>query len=137
MAHRLSVSTVLATALTSALLAAFVAAPASGVRAPTTRQGVPRGTAVVVRVNPGNSIVASVQQAAANVQLGSVHAVGFRPDCSPVRGDVVVCRDPALTRAAATSRGPGWCVVSTDPRLGGGQPSVRVLTHALRACVTR
>src|SRR5437588_3628636 len=138
MPHRLSASTALGSALAATVVAAaLVASPASGARAPGTRQGVPRGTDVVVRVNPGNSIVASVQTAAANVHLGSVHAVGFSPDCSPAGGRVVVCRDPALTRAAATSRGPGWCVVSTDPRLGGGQPAVRELTHALRACVTR
>jgi hypothetical protein len=137
MAHRLSVSTALGSALASATLVALVASPASGLRAPATRAGVPRGTAVIVRVNPGNSIVASVQKAAAKVQLGAVRAVGFSPDCSPISGRVVVCRDPALTRAAATSRGAGWCVVSTDPRLGGGQPAVRELTHALRACVTR
>jgi hypothetical protein len=137
MAHRLSAATALGSALASAALVALVASPASAVRAPATRAGVPRGTAVLVRVNPGNSIVASVNAAAAKVQLGSVQAVGFSPDCSPMSGRVVVCRDPALTRAAATKRGPGWCVVSTDPRLGGGQPAVRELTHALRACVTR
>jgi hypothetical protein len=137
MAHRSLLSTALASAVASSALVALVAAPASGVRAPATRQGVPRGTAVVVRVNPGNSIVASVQAAAAKVQLGAVRAVGFSPDCSPINGRVAVCRDPNLTRAAATARGPGWCVVSTDPRLGGGQPAVRELTRALRACVTR
>jgi hypothetical protein len=137
MAHRLSLSTALGAALASAMLVALVASPASGARAPATRVGVPRGTAVVVRVNPSNSIVASVQKAAAAAQLGAVRAVGFSPDCSPSSGRVVVCRDPALTRAAATKKGPGWCVVSTDPRLGGGQPAVRELTQALRACVTR
>jgi len=137
MAIRSSVSAVLGSALASAVLVALVALPASGLGAPATRVGVARGTAVVVRVNPTNSIVASVQSAAANVQLGAVHAVGFSPDCSPSNGHVVVCRDPALTRAAATNKGAGWCVVSTDPRLGGGQPAVRELTHALRACVTR
>jgi hypothetical protein len=113
--------------------AAFASAPAWG----AARQGVPRGTAVVVRTNPDNAIVASVRSAAANVQLGAVRAVGFSPDCSPSNGEVVVCRDPNLSRSAEHTRGAGWCVVRTDPRLGGGQPAVRTLTRALRACVTR
>jgi hypothetical protein len=133
MRRRPFLPTALLSAVALCVLAAFLGAPAGA----ATRQGVPRGTNVVVRTNPDNSIVASVRSAAANVQLGQVRAVGFSPDCSPSNGEVVVCRDPNLTRAAEHKRGPGWCVVSTDPRLGGGQPAVRTLTRALRACVTR
>lgn len=101
--------------------------------------GVPKGTPVTVRANPDNSIVAATRAAAAKVGLGPVQAVGFSPDCSPVTGRVIVCRNPSLHKKGAravTLAGPSYCVVRTDPRLGGADHGVNVMTRALRKCLS-
>jgi len=104
-----------------------------------TASGVPRGTSVIVRANPDNAIVGATRTAAANVGLGSVDAVGFQPDCSARSGRVIVCRNPALHKngaRAVTLRGPDWCVVRTDPRVGGADHGVNVMTRALAKCIS-
>ncbi len=113
------------------VVACVLASPAGG-----ATQGVPRGSPVIARFNPDNSIVSAVRTAAAETHFGSVRAVGFSPDCSPVQSSVVVCRDASLTRDAVTRLGPGSCVVATDPTFGGGPKAVRELTQALRRCRT-
>ena len=101
--------------------------------------GVPPGTGVIVRAVPGNGVVLATRQGALRVGLGAVGAVGFRADCSPVAGKVVVCRDPALgnnNTATSTVTGDGYCVVHADPRLGGSNPGISAMTRALRPCIT-
>ncbi|MBV8162521.1 MAG: hypothetical protein JO265_16505 [Acidimicrobiia bacterium] len=101
--------------------------------------GVAHGTPVTVRANPDNSIVAATRQAAANVGLGAVSAVGFSPDCSQAGGQVVVCRNPSLHKhgaRAVTILGPNSCVVRADPAVGGSPHGVNVMTKALRKCIT-
>jgi hypothetical protein len=115
----------------SALLAAVAVACLVG---GTAGAAVPRGSPVIARFNPDNSVVAAVRTAAADTRFGPVRAVGFSPDCSPLQGRVVVCRDPALTRDAEVRSGPGTCVIATDPTFGGGPKAVRELTQAMRRC---
>jgi hypothetical protein len=93
---------------------------------------------VTARENPDNAVLSAIRQGAQNVGLGSVNAVGFRPDCSPEQGRVVVCRNPALHKngaRAVTLAGPNTCVVRLDPRVGGAQHGVNVMTKALRKCL--
>jgi hypothetical protein len=116
-------------ALAAALAASLLAGPA-GAQA----NGVPRGSAVVARFNPDNSIVGAVRTAASRTRFGPVRAAGFSPDCSPVNSQVVVCRDASVTRDAVVRPGPGTCVIATDPTFGGGSKAVRELTQALRTC---
>lgn len=121
-------------AAVTAVLAAAVALPAAGAGG-----GVPRGAPVTVRANPDNSIVAATRAAAAKVGLGRVEAVGFQPDCSPMTGRVIVCRNPQLHKKGAravTLTGPNYCVVRTDPSLGGADHGVNVMTRALGKCLT-
>ena len=116
------------------VMAGWIGAPASG-----ATNGVPHGAPVTVRANPDNAIVAATRQAAADVGLGQVDAVGFHPDCSQITGRVVVCRDPQLHKngaRAVTLTGPNWCVVHTDPRVGGANHGVSVMTRALRRCLS-
>ena len=101
--------------------------------------GVSSGSPVIVRANPDNAIVAAARSAAAAAGLGSVLAVGFSPDCSPLDGTVVVCRNPDLHKQGAravTLLGPNSCVIRTDPAVGGAPHGVNVLTKAMRKCVT-
>ena len=101
--------------------------------------GVPRGTPVHMHTHPDNGIVSTVQAAAARVGLGPIEAVGFERNCTPMRQWVLVCRDKSLQRPAqptSTAVGPGWCVVRLDPTLGPGAPSLRVVTAALRRCLS-
>ena len=101
--------------------------------------GVPSGSPVVVRANPDNGIVAAARTAAANAGLGPVSAVGFSPDCSPLDGRVVVCRNPTLHKKGAravTLLGSNSCVIRTDPAVGGAPHGENVLTRAMRKCVT-
>jgi|GEM_PF-4521044 len=121
------------TALT-VVLAAGMSVQASAART----GGVPPGTPVTVRANPDNAIVAATRAAAADVGLGPVEAVGFSPDCSPRTGRVIVCRNPQLHKKGAravTVSGLGYCVVRTDPSLGGAQHGITVMTTALRKCL--
>lgn len=118
----------------AALLAAVVAACVVSGPAGAATQGVPRGSPVIARFNPENAIVGALRTAAAHTHFGAVRAVGFSPDCSPLSGRVVVCRDPSISRDAVTRVGPNRCVIATDPTFGGGSKSVRELTQALRRC---
>ncbi|MBV8296389.1 MAG: hypothetical protein JO085_06105 [Acidimicrobiia bacterium] len=114
-----------------------VVAPSHEARAQSA-SGVSPGSPVTVRANPDNAIVAATRQAAAAVGLGSVSAVGFSPDCSPVSGAVVVCRNPSLHKGGAravTLVGPNSCVVRTAPSVGGDRHGVNVMTKALRKCL--
>ena len=100
--------------------------------------GVPPGTPIVVRANPSNGVVQAATQGSLRVGLGAVNAVGFSPDCSPIPGKVVVCRDPSLghrSTATSTVAGDDFCVVHADPRLGGSQPGIKAMTKALRQCI--
>lgn len=100
--------------------------------------GVSRGTPVIVRANPDNAIVTATRQAASEVGLGNVEATGFQPDCSPRTGRVVVCRNPQLHKAGAravTLTGANWCVVRTDPHVGGASHGVNVMRRALVKCI--
>ena len=118
---------------------AVAMAVAVGASASGATNGVPRGTPVTVRANPDNEIVAATRTAAARVGLGNVNAVGFHPDCSAQTGRVIVCRDPQLHKngaRAVTLKGPGWCVVHTDPRVGGADHGVSVMTRALSRCLS-
>ncbi|HEV3353130.1 MAG TPA: hypothetical protein VG076_09420 [Acidimicrobiales bacterium] len=104
----------------------------------TTTGGVPVGSAVVVRANPDNAVVAAAQRAAATVGFGPVNAVGFSPDCSPLTGRVVVCRNPQLHKKGARAvalAGPDNCVIRADPSVGGAPHGENVLTKAMRKCV--
>ena len=121
-------------AAVAVVMAAWIGAPASG-----TTNGVPGGTPVTVRANPDNAIVTATRTAAAQVGLGNVNAVGFHPDCSLITGQVVVCRDPQLHKngaRAVTLTGPNWCVVHTDPSVGGAGHGVNVMTRALGKCLS-
>ena len=113
------------------LVVAFVAVCLVGFPADAA---VRRGSPVVARFNPDNNIVAATKAAAAATGFGPVRATGFRPDCSPMQGTLVVCRDPSLTRDAVVRSGPGTCVIATDPTFGGGPKAVRELTQAMRRC---
>ena len=120
----------------AALGAAAIVAPDSAVAASS---GVPSGSPVTVRANPDNPIVAATRSAAANVGLGAVSAVGFHPDCSPVAGQVVVCRNPSLHKngaRAVTLVGSNSCVVRTDPKVGGSPHGISVMTKALHKCLS-
>jgi hypothetical protein len=104
----------------------------------TTTGGVPLGSPVVVRANPDNAIVGAAQRAAATVGFGPVNAVGFSPDCSPLSGRVVVCRNPQLHKNGARAvalAGLDYCVIRADPRVGGAPHGENVLTKAMRKCV--
>ena len=119
-------------------LAAAMAMVVGGAASATTN-GIARGAAVTVRANPDNAIVDATRTAAAHVGLGAVDAVGFQPDCSARSGRVIVCRNPALHKngaRAVTLKGPNWCVVRTDPRVGGADHGVNVMTRALAKCIS-
>jgi hypothetical protein len=114
----------------------LVAAWGAGAHGATN--GVAPKAPVTVRANPDNSIVAATRTAASRVGLGPVRAVGFQPDCSPLAGQVVVCRNPSLHKngaRAVTLTGSNWCVVRTDPSLGGAGHGVNVMIKALRKCL--
>ena len=116
---------------------AVLAAPSHAASA-ASASGVSPGSPVTVRANPSNSIVAATRQAAAAVGLGPVSAAGFSPNCSPVSGTVVVCRNPALNKdgaRAVTLVGPNSCVVRTGPSVGGDEHGVHVMTRALGKCL--
>jgi hypothetical protein len=105
-----------------------------------TATGVLPGTPVFVRLSPDNNVVAAVTTAAARVGLGQVTVDRFRADCSPIPGEVVVCRDINLIAAGqrtVTYQGPGWCVVSLDPRVGGATVGVNQVTRAMKKCLVR
>jgi hypothetical protein len=124
------------------LLGVALAASAAVVLGPAASgaaNGVSPGTPVTVRANPSNAIVDATRQAAGNVGLGGVEAVGFHPDCSPTTGRVIVCRNPQLHKngaRAVTLIGPNWCVVRTDPSVGGAGHGVSVMTKALAKCLS-
>jgi hypothetical protein len=124
-----------------AVLAVAVLVAVGSVSTPgwgASRGGVASGAGVTARENPDNAVLGAIRQGAKNAGLGSVNAVGFRPDCSPEQGRVVVCRNPALHKngaRAVTLVGPNTCVVRTDPRVGGAQHGVNVMTKALRKCL--
>jgi hypothetical protein len=112
---------------------------AVGPAASAAARGVPRGASVTVRANPDNAIVDATRLAAGNVGLGRVEAVGFQADCSPRTGRVIVCRNPQLHKngaRAVTLTGPNWCVVRTDPSVGGADHGVSVMTKALGKCLS-
>ncbi|MBV8980259.1 MAG: hypothetical protein JO086_05100 [Acidimicrobiia bacterium] len=116
-----------------AALAGFANAPATAATG-----GLATGSPVTVRANPDNAIVTATRQAASNVGFGAVSAVGFHPDCSPIPGAVVVCRNPSLHRGGAravTLAGPNSCVIRTSPAVGGSPHGVTVMTKALRKCL--
>jgi len=121
-----------------AIVVVVVALLTTGAPAGATT-GVPHGTPVVVRANPNNAIVDAARRAAATAGLGPVSAVGFSPDCSPLDGRVVVCRNPNLHKMGAravTLLGPNNCVIRADPAVGGAPHGENVLTKAMRKCVT-
>jgi len=112
--------------------------PGSPPPTPSSTLGVPLGAGVTVRLSPDNNIISAVQQAVLRVGLGPVEVLKFTPDCSPLQGRVVVCRDIALQQTgdrAATTVGYGTCVVSLDPRVGGAAVGVNIVTRALRKCI--
>jgi hypothetical protein len=123
-----------------AMVAGAVAVAAAwGGAAQAGTNGLPASAPVIVRANPDNAIVAATRTAASTVGLGAVTAVGFRPDCSPIAGEAVVCRSPSLHKngaRAVTLTGPNWCVVRTDPSVGGAAHGVNVMTKALRKCLS-
>lgn len=131
----------------AALGPASLAAAASGVGARRgggvgrgSGSGVPPGSPVFVRLSPDNNVITAVTTAAASVGLGPVTVDRFRADCSSIQDEVVVCRDAKLIQAGhrtATLAGPGWCVVSLDPRVGGAKSGVNQVTRAMRKCIAR
>ena len=111
---------------------------AVGASAAAYGAGVSPGAPVVVRTNPSNNVVGSVKAGAGQSGLGPVHAVGFQRNCSPVPGQVVVCRDPSLMRTgtrATTTVGRNSCVVRLDPRVGGSASGRRQVAGAISGCV--
>ena len=121
------------------VVGAASAAAMAGGTAHGAGTGVSSGTPIIVRANPDNAIVTATRTAASRVGLGRVDAVGFHPDCTPKTGRVVVCRNPALHKngaRAVTLTGPNWCVVRTDPRVGGADHGVNVMTSALSKCLS-
>jgi len=102
--------------------------------------GVTVGTPVFVRLSPDNNIISAVTASAARVGLGPVTVDRFRADCSPIQFEVVVCRDINLIQAGvrtSTAVGPGWCVVSLDPRVGGATVGVNQVTRAMKKCLIK
>jgi len=121
-----------------AILVVVLAVVTTGAPAGATG-GVAAGTPVIVRANPDNAIVGAARRAAATAGLGPVSAVGFSPDCSPLDGRVVVCRNPDLHKQGAravTLLGPNSCVIRADPAVGGAPHGENVLTKAMRKCIT-
>jgi hypothetical protein len=117
------------------VLAVVAVGPAA---AAANGNGVAPGAPVVVRLNPDNNVANAVNQAAASAGLGAVTFEGYHPDCSPVAGQVVICRDPSLKKGKhprASRVGPDFCVVRLDPRIGGAPHGNTVLSKALKKCL--
>jgi hypothetical protein len=121
-----------------AAVSALVVLGAATAAGATGSNGVAPGAPVTVRMNPDNQVANAVNQAAAAAGLGPVTFEGFHPDCTPVPGQVVICRDPALQKGKhprASRTGPDFCVVRLDPKIGGAPHGITVLTKALKKCL--